>query len=54
MLNKESGEGRDAKKESNEDEKVDFVYKIPFFRHWYKKKLKALLANSKTRKTVRG
>ena len=38
----------------SEDAKVDFVKKIIFFEHWNKKKLKNLLASSKTRKTVRG
>ena len=36
------------------DDKVTFMLTIPFFSHWFKKKIKTLMQGSKTEKTTRG
>ena len=36
------------------DDKVSFMLTLPFFSHWFKKKVKTLMLLSKTEKTTRG
>ena len=36
------------------EDKVTFMLSIPFFSHWFKKKIKTLMQASKTEITARG
>ena len=45
---------RSMTKEERVTEQVNFMLELPFFRDWYKKKMRNIMEHSRVIKTIRG